>query len=248
MMKIMMPTAVATVLTMGAFMEAANAQFLIGGSRYSLSSCGPNIQFDLLNLTRSGGVPITDEDNSLQSGIFSNAIENFRYFDDASFGGERERTDFRLRFDVGKLEVTREENTVKYIFSSDRFERNINNVPEIVSGESNLLTFTVDISSFSEDDKENSVNDLLVIRERRLLASEYLQTIELSEVAEGNNDIVDNIIEGEQLRAILTGGNSSITPITVNIPEVDIPEPSTSVSLLALGALSAGFMRKRKMT
>ncbi|HBL12087.1 MAG TPA: hypothetical protein DD379_11895 [Cyanobacteria bacterium UBA11162] len=233
MMKLMMATALVTVSVISGFIEAAEAQ--VRGRKYSTPS-DITFQYSVVSKTRGGQI-IEDQDNSIQSGFFPNAIQDFSYFD--NFPPESRSDGFiNLDFELGGLRslLINGDNIIRYTFFSGNIVRSIGfsapnkkNVDDILSGE--ILTFELDVRDSSDEDKYKAVNDLLFIIQENLLFPQ--------------NEKIKNI---EFTNNIKTAKKSKI-----NIPSIplnaddrdyeitDIPEPSATTSILVLGSLSTAL-------
>lgn len=239
--KLMIGMTLAAVSVMSAFMESADAQFR--GVSYSRSNNVPDLSFSIVSET-SSGASITDElDGATQnnSGLFRGAIENFRYLGSAVPNPSTGLSPLEFRFDVGDLSTTLNGNIVRYtVLAPERFELTDSDSlttsrPTTIINPGPVYSFDLDVSSFSNEDRARYVNDLGFIVEQNVYQrSGFL-----------NERFIESTI-GYNL-ALPTSSGFEFTNIPDTTPNTPIPEPSSILGVLALGALSAGSVLKRKL-
>jgi len=232
--KLMMATTLATALVV-VVTESADAQ--IRGRRYSRSNNVPDLRLSLIFETSEGEI-IPEQDNSNDAGFFPGAIENFFYLGTNDF--------FRFRFDLGDLSTKLEGDTVEYtIISQSKFELNCQGGCQSLVGQEAIdinpgpiYTFELNVSGFSQEDRNNYVNSLQFIVENNLYNPENFQ----------NESFVRETF-GFDLALPLEGNSLIVTDIPDTTPSnpQPVPEPSTSIPSLLFGAFSMGLLLKRNM-
>jgi hypothetical protein len=235
--KLMMATTLATALVV-VVTESADAQ--IRGRRYSRSNRVPDLRLSLIFETSEGQI-IRDQDgsNENEAGFFSGAIEDVFYLGTNDF--------FRFRFGLGDLSTKLEGDTVEYtIFSQSPFQLNCQRGCQSLVGQEAIdinpgpiYTFELNVSGFSQEDRNNYVNSLQFIVENNLYNPENFQ----------NESFVRETFVGFDLAVPVRGTSWIITDIPATTPSnpQPVPEPSTSIPSLLFGAFSLGLLIKRKM-
>jgi hypothetical protein len=250
--QLMMAIALATVPVMSAFIEKAAAQKAMRpqGNEYS-SSTSPsvNVQFDLFDAL-SNGNPILDlEQKNDKVGVFLGAIENYNtgfgrllvdkkgevVMDASGFAQfEIPFTSQNKLFDVGNFRAELISSSKGWEYKDSEYKGSEYKGSEVVeytifgSGKDGIIyqknQRTLPCCNF---DTKRAVNDLEYILQENLLDGAIVTF---------QNPIIPNRSIGG------IGGQVYRTAIVTR----NVPEPNTTIGLLTLSVMSAGFLLKRK--
>jgi hypothetical protein len=272
-MKLMMATALATTTLLGTFIESAEAVSRGKGNEPSGSRKDPievEYNFKLYEITPTG-VPRKDEDknNDPNIGIFTGAIEEFQgrinkvgnerpfQFDLVNITGlfaepgedidipNPLTLDLTAKFILAKNPISLPDGTPVFDLSGknffeatqDRIEYTLTSSALEDRGISELTLIITDLDSFDDiNGRIQAVNSLTYIIENQLL--EKVNYIRVS----------GKVLNSSKISASESFTDpGSIASRRIEDRVVEVPESTPTNSLLALGALGAGLLLKRKM-
>lgn len=274
--KVLTVTALATGITLGAFVDSAEAR---GSGRYSRKSALPDFSFGLIEQAE-------EPDNDDSSGLFLGAVDNLIYFGQGTFpstffpsqNSSEPNEFFHFSFN-GDLKAELSGNTVEYtvtpnspfsVFNDANFEE-VNLITQLsdVKPLYNVYTFAFDFSNAINNSiinqseiKDNYVNSLAWLGDNNLpsqltlpelIISENITLIDKSGNQYNNLTLPDFIFEddldGADEGCLSSGGTltNGFCVIRQEIPDPKTtPESSTTLGLLTLGLVSFSILKKKQ--